>query len=417
MQSRFVGYDEVATDTEIAAVEDVGEGRFLVKLAASPFYAESGGQVSDAGSVEGGELRATVEEAYKLDADQVLLLRVEAGAPALGLAVRATVDPARRRPTVANHSATHLLQKSLQKVLGDHVKQRGSAVRPDKLRFDFSHDRPLSPDELARVEEMVNEQVVRALPVRVYETSIDEARTTGAMMLFGEKYGDIVRVVDMGGWSVELCGGTHVGNTAEVGPFTITSESSVGQGVRRIEAITAGAALGLLREREHAAVVAARALKTQPERLPEAVERLQAQVRELEKRLREGGATAGAGDLDAVLGGAVAAGGVQVLAADAGETAPGDLPDLADRLRGRLGASAVALASRAGGKAHLIVAATPEAVAAGVDAGKAIAAMAPHVGGGGGGRASMARAGGNDPAGIPAALDAARAALVAQLGG
>jgi alanyl-tRNA synthetase len=304
----------------------------------------------------------------------------------------------------------------LQEVLGDHVRQRGSAVRPDKLRFDFSHGEPMTAEQLHEVEDIVNRVVVENHPVRSFETSQDEARRLGAMMLFGEKYGDVVRVVEIEDFSRELCGGTHVSRTAEIGPFKILSESSVGQGVRRIEAITSGAALELLRDRERAALTAARELRTDPERLPEAIARLREQVREAERRAREAGS--GAADrLEELAASAEAHGAVKVLVADLGETDAEELLELSDRLRGRLGTAVVVLASRTDGKVHLVAAATPDAVDAGVDAGALIRAAAPHVGGGGGGRPGMARAGGKDAAGIPAALDAARIVLAERLDG
>jgi alanyl-tRNA synthetase len=234
------------------------------------------------------------------------------------------------------------------------------------------------------------------------------------MMLFGEKYGDVVRVVEIEGFSRELCGGTHVATTAEIGPFVVVGESSVGQGVRRIEAVTSGVAVDLLRARERAAEAAARALKVEPAALPEAVLGLQERIRELERQVREGGGS-GSERVEELAGLAVAHGGIGVVVADAGEVAADELLELADLLRGRLGPSAVMLAGCTAGKVHLVCAATPEAVAAGADAGAVLKAAAPAVGGGGGGKPSLARAGGRDPAGIGGALDAARVALGEQL--
>ena len=233
--------------------------------------------------------RAAVESVLRFDGDQALVAVLEHGTIARGATVRARVERALRAPTMANHTATHVLHRALQEVLGDHVRQRGSAVRPDKLRFDFSHGEPMTPEQLQRVEDIVNRVVVENHPVRFFETSQDEARSLGAMMLFGEKYGDVVRVVEIEDFSRELCGGTHVTRTAEIGPVKILSESSVGQGVRRIEAITSGAALEVLRERERAALAAARELRTDPERLQEAIVRLREQVRDLERKARDAG--------------------------------------------------------------------------------------------------------------------------------
>ena len=412
----FVGYDELDIRTRIGALDDLGEGRLAVKLRESPFYPEGGGQVSDAGSIESDTGRAAIAEVIRFDGDQTLIVVVERGTLTDGQEVRALVDPNRRRPTTANHTGTHVLHRALQEVLGDHVRQKGSSVRPDKLRFDFSHDSAVTADELARVEDIVNRVVVEGHRVFTFETSQDKARELGAMMLFGEKYGDVVRVVEIEGFSRELCGGTHVSTTAEIGPMRVTSESSVGQGVRRIEAITSGVAIEQLRASERAADEAARALKVAPELLPTAVRGLQAKVRELEKQLKAGGGgTAADAQVEALAAGAVAHGDVQVVVASVGEIGADALMELADLLRGKLGSSIVMLIGESGGKLQLICAATPEAVAAGADAGAVLKVAAPHVGGGGGGKPNLARAGGKDASGIEAALEAARGVLTEQL--
>ncbi len=291
----------------------------LVKLRESPFYPEGGGQVSDVGTIETDSARAGVEAVHRLDGDQALTVRLEHGELRSGERVRARVEASHRRPTVANHTGTHLLHRALRNALGDHVRQAGSLVRPDRLRFDFTHPKPMTAEELKAVEDEVNQTVVENRPVRAYEVPIDEARTLGATMLFGEKYGDIVRVVDIDDYSRELCGGTHARSTAEVGPFKITRESSVAQGVRRIEAVTNGTALNLLRGRERAAEEAAHAARTTPEELPQAVAALTARVKELEKAARSGGVkAAGGADVEAFAARAVARGdGLRVLAAEA----------------------------------------------------------------------------------------------------
>ncbi|NUT55231.1 MAG: alanine--tRNA ligase, partial [Thermoleophilia bacterium] len=247
--SDFVGYERTEVLTAITALNDLGDGTFEAKLERSPFYPAGGGQVSDQGELvhEATGAVATLLEAKRVGDDQVLLF--DGSGFADGDRVRALVPWTIRFPTMANHTATHLLHEALRRVLGEHVKQAGSAVRPDKLRFDFTHEQALTAEERARVEELVNEQIFAARPVRTFETPIDEARRLGAQMLFGEKYGDVVRVVEVDGFSRELCGGTHVRSTAEIGPFVITSEGSVGSGARRIEAVTSGEAFALLRER------------------------------------------------------------------------------------------------------------------------------------------------------------------------
>src|SRR5205085_5020675 len=227
----------------------LGDGTFQAKLEASPFYPEGGGQVSDAGYIERDEtgVRAELVKATRLGDDQVLTFSGDGFE--LGSRVRAVVPWAVRFPTMTNHTATHLLHKALQDELGDHVRQAGSAVRPDKLRFDFTHPQALTPEQREAVERRVNELVFHNLPVRTYVTPIEEARRLGAMMLFGEKYGDEVRVIEIGDYSRELCGGTHVRSTAEIGPFVLLSERAVGSGARRIEAVTAGEAWSVLEGR------------------------------------------------------------------------------------------------------------------------------------------------------------------------
>ncbi|MDX6537334.1 MAG: alanyl-tRNA synthetase, partial [Gaiellales bacterium] len=412
--SRFVGYDQLAVETAVEAIEPLAEGLALVKLAESPFYAEGGGQVSDAGEIAAHGVRGEIESVFRLDGDQALLVRLE-GELRPGDRVTAWVDAARRRATVANHTGTHLLQRALRNQLGEHVKQAGSAVRPDGLRFDFTHPSAVTAAQLQAVEDEVNRVVLEDHPLSIFETSQDEARRLGATMLFGEKYGDVVRVVDVTGYSMELCGGTHARSTAAVGPFTIVREASVGQGVRRIEAITGPVALDALRRADHVAKQVAAALRTPPEQLPEAVATLSERVRELEKAARSGGGGSSAGaDLSSLTAAAVERGRLQVLVAEAPGGALGDaLLELADKLRGALGPSAVVLGARDGERVQLVASMTPEAVEDGLDAGAVIKGIAPIVGGGGGGRPSMARAGGKDASKLEEALAAARSMLSA----
>src|SRR5581483_2741496 len=248
-RSEFVGYEKTDVLTELGACVELADGTFFAKLRESPFYPDGGGQVTDAGELvnERSGAVATLRAAYRFEDDQVLVF--EGSGFAAGDRVRAVVPWSARFPTMANHTATHLLHAALRQVLGEHVKQAGSAVRPDKLRFDFTHPQALTSDERERVERIVNEKVFEAIPVRTFVTPIDEARKLGAMMLFGEKYGAEVRVVEIDGFSRELCGGTHVRSTAEIGPFVILSEGSVGSGARRIEAVTAGEAWSVLHGR------------------------------------------------------------------------------------------------------------------------------------------------------------------------
>jgi alanyl-tRNA synthetase len=297
------------------------------------------------------------------------------------------------------------------------VHQRGSAVRPDKLRFDFSHDAPLTPEDVAAVEDEVNRVIGEDRPLHIFETTQDEARRLGAMMLFGEKYGEIVRLVEIDDYSRELCGGTHAASTGVVGALRVLSEGSVGQGVRRIEAVTGPAAVGLLRRHDRAAELAAKAARTTVEELPAVVEQLTARVRELEKAARKGGTSNGGLDLQSLATGAIQSGSVKVLAVQAPQGTLGDsLLELADHLKGALGPSAVVLGGVADdGAVQLVASLTPEAIEQGLSAADAIRAAAPIVGGGGGGRPAMARAGGRDASRLGEALDAARAVLLRTL--
>ena len=404
--TEFVGYDELDLEAEMTAVEPLADSRVLIKLSRSPFYAEGGGQVSDHGTIESLGGRATVEAVHRIEADQVLLVHLEDGELTVGEAVRALVDPAARRETEANHTGTHLLHQALRDRLGEHVHQAGSAVRPDSLRFDFTHDAPLTGDDLRALEDAVNRVVLENRPVSIYETSQDEARKLGAQMLFGEKYGDRVRVVDIEGYSRELCGGTHVSTTAAVGPLSIVRESSVGQGVRRIEALTGGAALDRLRADSQAAATAARLARVSTDGLAEAVTHLQDRIKELEKAARQGG---GQGEATSVEGAAVERS--DAVRAFVGTAADGvDLLPLVDRLKGSYDAIVLGAGDGKGG-VSLVSALEPAAIAAGLDASAVIRAIAPLVGGGGGGRPTMARAGGKDPERLGDALAAARELL------
>ncbi len=420
--SEFTGYETTEQATSVGALERE-DGRLLVKLVESPFYAAGGGQVSDSGYVEcaDGDCRARVEQVFRLAGgeDQVLVLAPEAGELKPGEAVRAVVDRRARHATQCNHTATHLLHAALRRRLGTHVRQAGSAVQPDKLRFDFTHGAALSPDELRAVEEDVNGWILENHSVRALTTTLDEAKSRGAMALFGEKYGDVVRMVEVGdgSFSRELCGGTHVRSTAEIGLFRIVSETSSAANVRRIEALTGPAAVSLVREHDDVLRSVAVALRAVPDQVPSAVHALQVRVKELEKAASRGGGANGSVDVDALLASADAVAGAPLLAAVVDVSDPKGLPDLADRLRARLGDSAVVLGAVADGKVHLVATVSPALVGRGVKAGSIVRVAAEVTGGGGGGRDTMARAGGRDPDKLPEAIAAARAAIEAALAG
>jgi alanyl-tRNA synthetase len=413
-ETAFTGYERLEQATAVAAVED---GR-LLKLVESPFYATGGGQVADTGFVEcaDGGCRARVVDVIRLGDDQALVLEPERGELHPGERVIARVDPSHRRPTACNHTATHLLHAALRDRLGPHVRQAGSYVGPDKLRFDFTHGAPLSAEELRDVEDRVNAEILANRPVRALSTTLDEARALGAMALFGEKYGDVVRMVEVGdgSWSRELCGGTHVRSTAEIGVLRITTETSSAANVRRIEAITGPAAIDLLRAHDRQLVEAAALLRTSPENVVSAVAEREAKRRELERQRRK---DADGSPLGVSPDSARDMAGVRVLVEQAAFEDPKAMPDAADRLRGQLGPEAVVvLGSAAGGRVSLLVSASPGAVARGVKAGSVVKAAAAVVGGGGGGRDTMAQAGGRDPDKLPEALETARAEIARALG-
>ena len=389
----------------------------LLKLVESPFYATGGGQVADAGVVEceDGDCRARVVDVVRVGDDQALVLEPEQGELHEGERVVARVDPAHRRPTANNHTATHLLHAALRATLGGHVRQAGSYVGPDKLRFDFTHGAPVSAEELRDIEDQVNEWVLANHPVRAISTTLDEAKALGATALFGEKYGEVVRMVEVGdgSWSRELCGGTHVRSTAEIGLFKVTQETSSAANVRRIEAVTGPVAVQLLREHDRVLGEAAAVLRTSPENVAVAAADREAKRRELEKQLKAGG---GGASVTVSPDAAEDVGGARVLVAQAAFEDPKAMPDAADKLRGQLGdPSVVVLGSAAGGRVALLVAASPGAVARGVKAGAIVKAAAQVVGGGGGGRDSLAQAGGRDPDKLPEALDVARAQIAEAL--
>ncbi|MFL5954959.1 MAG: alanine--tRNA ligase [Gaiellaceae bacterium] len=392
--SEFVGYSKTRALTAVVEAAPLDDGRQLVKLEQSPFYAASGGQVSDNGyiSVDGEDHRFEVDDVLKFGDDQVVVVELGGHEPlAAGTRVEAVVNWSDRHPTMANHTATHLLHQALRDVLGDHVKQAGSAVRPDKLRFDFTHDKQLTPEQRGAVERIVNEKVFEAIPVRTFVTPIEEARKLGAMMLFGEKYGEEVRVVEIGDYSTELCGGTHVRSTAEIGPFVIASEGSVGSGARRIEAVTSGSAWSVLEGSR---------------------KELEAVREELEQVRRAAKTRKPADDdnrPDIVWQDKQGA----VFVAEVKGVRGAALRDLSDQLRQREGAQAVVLASTDDGKVALVV--NLDNSLAGLDAVAIVRELGPIIGGGGGGRPTLAEAGGKNVDGVRDALHAGRDRLTAAI--
>jgi alanyl-tRNA synthetase len=415
--SRFVGYETLSATTGVAAIEPEGE-RALLKLEDSPFYAEGGGQVADSGVLRwpGGE-EVRVTDVYRVGGDQVV--EIEATPAGFGpddVPVDAVVDRETRHATMRNHTATHLLHAALRERLGTHVRQAGSAVRPDKLRFDFTHGQSLSPDELRDVEDRVNEWIKASAPVRWLEMERPEAEALGAMALFGEKYGEWVRVVEIDGVSRELCGGTHVANTAEIGIFKVSAEGSSAANVRRIEAITGPAAIDFFRDREAA-------LRETGELLGNPQDPV-AGARRAAERLKEAGAGAEQAQRQALgeeakrlAGAAAEIGGVNVVVSATELADQKSLLDVANRIQSTLGGDvAQVLGGGDGEKVALVSLATPGAIEKGLSAAELVRTAAAVVGGGGGGRDDMAQAGGRDPAKLDEALAAARALIEGKLG-
>ena len=412
-------YSAMSRQTRIAALIKDGElvdvaragDRVEIVLAETPFYVEAGGQVSDTGVIEGPDGRAQVEDVRRPVSSMIVHdAVVQAGELHVGDTVTAAVDAERRWDIMRNHTATHLLHRALRLHLRDDVHQAGSLVAPDRLRFDFTYDQPLTEEEIRKITDTVNEAILADYPVQIAYKSKDEAVAEGAMALFGEKYGDIVRTVSLGDdrfSSYELCGGTHVQRTSEIGPFIIVSEGSTGRGVRRIEALTGHEAVRYIEDRLDTLNQAARVLNTPPENLVQKVTDLKDQVAQLNRelhRLRQQMLSQKAGEMTDT---AREIAGVKVLAVRVDAANVDEMRRLADDLRNKLGSGVVVLGAVINDKPMLIAAATPDVVQQGIHAGNIVKALAPIIGGGGGGRPNMAQAGGRDASRLPEALQAA----------
>ncbi|MGE9949580.1 alanine--tRNA ligase [Coprococcus catus] len=422
--SEFVGYDNLTyeskitvltTDEEVVdALSDGERGTIFVEK--TPFYATSGGQEADHGVISCGDGEFIVEDVVKLLGGKIGHIgRMTRGMMKAGDTVTLTVDAERRSLCARNHSATHLLQKALRTVLGTHVEQAGSSVNDERLRFDFSHFSAMTPEELQRTEDMVNDSISRSLQVIAKNMPIEEARKTGAQALFGEKYGDIVRVVNMSDYSIEFCGGTHVANTGEIGAFKIISESGVAAGVRRIEALTSKGLMKYYAALEEKMHEAAKLLKATPDNLAEKITHLQAENKELHSEVESLKSKLAKDAMGDVMSQVEEVNGVKVLAVSVEDMDMNGLRDLGDQLKEKLGEGVVVIASAAGGKVSLMATATGGAMKKGAHAGNLIKAIASCVGGGGGGRPNMAQAGGKNPAGIPDALAKVKEVLAGQI--
>ncbi len=422
-KTRFVGYERLEeTGTVVALYRDgtpvdrIEEGQSgVVVLDTTPFYAESGGQVGDVGVLAGQHMRFEVEDTQKIQADVAGHHgKVVNGTVSLGDKVDARVNMELRAQTMRNHSVTHLMHKALRQVLGAHVAQRGSLVDPDKTRFDFSHNAPVTDDEIRQVEEIVNREIVANTPTQAQQMSFDEAIAHGATALFGEKYGDVVRVLDIG-FSCELCGGTHVSRTGDIGFFKIVSEGGVAAGIRRIEAVTGLAAMHWVQEMSRKVDEAAVALKTQPDELVNRIVQLQDQMKGLDRELSTLKARFASSQGDDLAGKAIDVSGIKVLASMVeGADVPG-LRNAMDKLKDKLKTAAIVLATVKDGKVSLIAGITSDMTSK-IKAGELVNFVASQVGGKGGGRPDMAQAGGSDPSGLPEALKSVKKWVQERLG-
>ena len=422
--SEFTGYDRLAdeskvtvltTDTEIVeALTDGQVGTIFVEK--TPFYATMGGQEGDKGIITLGDAQFQVEDTIKLLGGKIGHVgRMTKGMIKTGDVVTLKVDAADRAGTCKNHSATHLLQKALKTVLGSHVEQKGSLVTPDRLRFDFAHFQPMTAEEIAEVEKLVNEKIQEALPVTTQIMDIEEAKKSGAMALFDEKYSEKVRVVSMGDFSKELCGGTHVSNTGVITAFKLVSESGIAAGVRRIEALTGDGVFKYYKEQEAELAKAAKLLKTAPQSVCEKIEHLYSEIKSLQAENEALKSKAAKDALGDVMNQVQEIKGVKLLAAKLEGVDMNGLRDLGDQLKEKLGEGVVVLASVNDGKVNLMATATDEAQKKGAHAGNLIKAIAVLVGGGGGGRPGMAQAGGKNPAGVDAAIKEAAKVVESQI--
>ena len=422
--STFVGYDEtvydskvtvLTTDTEIVdALSDGEEGTILVEE--TPFYATSGGQEADTGVIVSKDFEFAVEDTMKLSGGKIGHKgHVVKGMVKTGDTVTLKIDTERRRLSANNHSATHLLQKALRTVLGSHVEQAGSSVNADRLRFDFTHFSAMTEEEIQKVEAIVNEQIRAALPVKAENMPIEEARKTGAAALFGEKYGDVVRVVSMGEFSKEFCGGTHVENTSAIMAFKIVSETGVAAGVRRIEALTSKGLMDYYHAVEEQLHYAAKLMKAKPEQLADKIQHLMAENKALGSEVESLKSKMAKDAMGNVMDQVQEVTGVKLLATSVEGVDMNGLRDLGDQLKEKLGEGVILLVSASGEKVNLMAMATEDAVSQGAHAGNLIKACAACVGGGGGGRPNMAQAGGKNPAGVQDALTKAVEVLKEQL--
>ncbi len=419
-KTQFLGYTDLSSPAQVMAL--VGDGEQLetvqagaqvqIVLDKTPFYAESGGQIADRGYLSGDSLVVRIEDVQKQNNIFVHFGRIERGRLQLGMTVNAQIDGTCRRRAQANHTATHLLQAALRSLVDSSISQAGSLVSFDRLRFDFNCPRGLKPEEVEQVEAQVNSWIAEAHSATVAEMPLEVAKAKGAVAMFGEKYADVVRVVDYPGVSMELCGGTHVNNTAEIGVFKIISEAGISSGVRRIEAVAGLAVLDYLKVRDAVVKELSDRFKAKPEELSERVSNLQQELKDSQKQLEALKGELAVAKSDQLLGNAETVGEFQILVAEMPGVDAEALKTAAERLQQKLGESAVVLGSAAEGKVSLVAAFSKSVNGKGLQAGKFIGGIAKICGGGGGGRPNLAQAGGRDPSKLKEALESAKEQLV-----
>lgn len=414
VDSQFTGYDQLETEGKVAAIVKNGElvdeahegDEVQVILSETPFYAESGGQIADKGTIVSEDVKAVVSDVQKAPNGQNLhRVVIESGTLKQGASVVSEVNPENRIRIIKNHTATHLLHQALKDVLGGHVNQAGSLVEPDRLRFDFSHFGQVQPEELDQIEQIVNEKIWQSLDVNIDYKNIEEAKAMGAMALFGEKYGNIVRVVQVGDYSLELCGGCHVPNTAVIGLFKIVSEGGIGAGTRRIEAVTGASAYKAMTEQITVLKEAAYRLKANPKDLPARINGVLGEVKELQKENESLSAKLSNIEASNLVSKVKEVNGVNVLTAKVQAADMNNLRAMADDLKQKLDSVIIVLGSAQGDKVNLIAGVTKDYITQGYHAGKLIKEVAARCGGGGGGRPDMAQAGGKDPGKLDSALN------------
>ncbi|SCY58311.1 alanine--tRNA ligase [Alkaliphilus peptidifermentans] len=414
LQTNFIGYDYLEAEGNITAIikennivdEATTDEEVIIVLDKTPFYGESGGQVGDKGEIVSSSFKGVVTNTKKGSNDNILhYVKIKEGIASIGQTIVANVNKDYRHNTARNHTATHILHKALKNIIGDHVQQAGSLVTSERLRFDFTHFEALNGNELQSIEEEINNKIMETLPVEVFESTLQEAKRLGAEALFGEKYGDVVRIVKTGDFSTELCGGTHVKNTSEIGIFLLISEAGIAAGVRRIEAVTGGEAYKYIKEQQNTLIKVSEAIKAQPSQVVNRAEALVSELKEKDRAINKLKNQLATGSIDKIISNPLIINNVKVIINNVGNAGMDDLRNLADSIKEKIGSSGVIiLAAESDGKVSFVAVVTKDLISKGIHAGNLVKEAAKVTGGGGGGRPDMAQAGGKDPGKIEEAL-------------